>query len=424
MCCAMNASYQSNPVMDANAVFDVERIRKDFPILSQQVHGKPLAYLDNAASAQKPQCVIDAMSEVMSRYYSNIHRGVHKLSELSTRAHDAVRVKVKNFLNAPDEKQIVFVRNATEGINLVARTWADANLQPGDEILITHMEHHSNIVPWQMACERTGAVLKVVPILDNGELDLDAYTSLLNEKTKLVCVVHVSNALGTINPINGIVKQAHEQGALVLVDGAQSAPHIRIDAQAMDCDFFVFSGHKVFGPSGVGVLYGKREHLEAMPPFFGGGDMIESVSFEKTTYNEIPYKFEAGTPDIIGAIGLGAAIDYLESIGFDNIAAYEHELLEYGTALLSDIADVKLIGTAPKKAAILNFVMDCAHPHDIGTILDLDGIAVRTGHHCTEPLMKRFNVPATARASLAFYNTKEEVDRLAESIRKVVRLFQ
>ncbi|MBZ0254554.1 cysteine desulfurase [bacterium] len=410
--------------MDANAVFDVERIRKDFPILSQQVHGKPLAYLDNAASAQKPQCVIDAMSEVMSGYYSNIHRGVHKLSELSTRAHDAVRVKVKNFLNAPDEKQIVFVRNATEGINLVARTWADANLQPGDEILVTNMEHHSNIVPWQMACERTGAVLKVVPILDNGELDLDAYASLLNEKTKLVCVVHISNALGTINPINDIVKQAHEQGALVLVDGAQSTPHIRIDVQAMDCDFFVFSGHKVFGPSGVGVLYGKREHLEAMPPFFGGGDMIESVSFEKTTYNEIPYKFEAGTPDIIGGIGLGAAIDYLESVGFDNIAAYEHELLEYGTALLSDIADVKLIGTAPKKAAILNFVMDCAHPHDIGTILDRDGIAVRTGHHCTEPLMKRFNVPATARASLAFYNTKEEVDRLAEGIRKVVRLFQ
>ncbi|MDP8245009.1 MAG: cysteine desulfurase [Candidatus Hinthialibacter antarcticus] len=424
MCCALNAVYQSNSVLDPNAVFDVERIREDFPILRQQVHGKPLAYLDNAASAQKPQVVIDAMNEVMTSYYSNIHRGVHKLSELSTRGHDEARVKVSAFLNAPDEKQVIFVRNATEGINLVARTWADANLKPGDEILITHMEHHSNIVPWQMACERTGATLKVVPVLDNGELDLDGFDSLLNEKTKLVGVVHVSNALGTINPVEEIIKRAHQQGALVLVDGAQSTPHMRVDVQAMDCDFFVFSGHKVYGPSGVGALYGKREHLEAMPPLFGGGDMITSVSFEKTVYNEIPYKFEAGTPDIIGAIGLGAAIDYLESVGLDAIAAYENELLEYGTAKLADIADVKMIGTAPQKAAILNFVLDCAHPHDIGTILDQDGIAVRTGHHCTEPLMKRFNVPATARASMSFYNTKEEIDRLADGIRKVVRLFR
>lgn len=424
MCCALNAAIKPETVSDHPAVFDVKRIRDDFPILRQQIHGKPLAYLDNAASAQKPQAVIDAMDEVMTSYYSNIHRGVHKLSELSTRGHDEARVKVRKFLNAPEEKQVVFVRNATEAINLVARTWGDANLKPGDEVLITHMEHHSNIVPWQMACERSGAHLKVVPVLDNGELDLDAFDSLLSPKTKLVCVVHVSNALGTINPVEDIIQRAHNHGALVLVDGAQSTPHMRIDVQAMDCDFFAFSGHKVYGPSGVGVLYGKREHLEAMPPLFGGGDMILSVSIEKTVYNEIPYKFEAGTPDIIGAIGLGAAIDYLESVGFDNIEAYENELLEYGTAKLADIADVKMIGTAPNKAAILNFVLDCAHPHDIGTILDREGIAVRTGHHCTEPLMKRYNVPATARASMSFYNTKDELDRLADGIRKVIRMFQ
>ncbi len=420
---ALNAAIQTESVLDRSTVFDVEKIRNDFPILRQQVHGKPLAYLDSAASAQKPQAVIDAMNAVMTTYYSNIHRGVHKLSELSTRGHDQARVKVKQFINAPDEKQIIFVRNATEGINLVARTWGDANLKPGDEVLITHMEHHSNIVPWQMACERTGAQLKVVPIFDNGELDLEAFGSLLSEKTKLVCVVHVSNTLGAINPVEEIIARAHAQGAAVLVDGAQSTPHMRVNVEAMDCDFFVFSGHKLFGPSGVGVLYGKRERLETMPPFFGGGDMIQSVSFEKTLYNEIPYKFEAGTPDIIGAIGLGAAIDYVESVGLGAITAYEHELLEYGTEKLTDIEGVKIIGETPNKAAVISFTLDCAHPHDVGTILDREGIAVRTGHHCTEPLMKRFNVPATTRASMSFYNTKDELDRLADGVKKAIKLF-
>lgn len=403
---------------------DVDRIREDFPILKEEVYGKPVVFLDNAASSQKPQAVIDALTDAYARYYANIHRGVYRFSELSTRAHDAAREKVRAFLNAKDSHEIVFTRNATEGVNLVAQTFGKSRLKPGDEILITHMEHHANIVPWQLLCEQTGAQLQVAPVDDNGELIWDEFEALITEKTRLIAVVYVSNTLGTINPAQRMVEAAHARGVPILIDAAQAAPHVKIDVQKLDCDFLVFSGHKTFGPSGVGVLYGKVKHLEAMPPYQGGGDMILSVTFEKTTYNDPPYKFEAGTPDIVGAIGLGVALEYIESIGLERIAAYEHELLEYGSALLSNIPEVRLIGTAREKAAILNFVVQDAHPHDIGTILDREGVAVRTGHHCTQPLMARYGVSATARASMAFYNTKEELDRFANALKKVIEVFR
>ena len=405
------------------ASFDVERIRNDFPILKQQVHGKPLVYLDNAATSQKPQVVIDTVTQYYLAQNSNVHRGVHFLSEQATQAFEGARAKVARFLNASNAREVIFVRGATEGINLVAQSYGRTFIKAGDEILISAMEHHSNIVPWQMLCEQIGARLRVIPFNYDGELFLDEYERLLNEWTKLVAVVHVSNALGTINPIKQIIEMAHRRGIPVLVDGAQAVPHMRVDVQDLDCDFYAFSGHKLFGPTGIGVLYGKADLLEAMPPYQGGGDMISAVTFEKTHYNTLPYKFEAGTPDIAGVIGLGVAIDYLSEIGLDAITAYEHELLAYATDALSTIKGVRIIGTAREKAGVLSFVLDGIHAHDIGTILDHEGIAIRAGHHCAMPVMQRFGVPATARASLAFYNTKEEVDALIRAIYKVIEVF-
>lgn len=403
--------------------FDVERIRQDFPILHQKVHGKPLVYLDNAATSQKPKAVIDALARFYSTDNANIHRAVHQLSERSTRQHEESRIKVQRFLNAPDPHEIIFVRGTTEGVNLVAQTYGRANVKAGDEILITALEHHSNIVPWQILCEEKGARLQVAPINDDGEVILEEFEKLLNSKTRLVAASHISNALGTVTPIEKMIRLAHQRQIPVLVDGAQAVPHRTVDVQALDCDFYVFSGHKLYGPTGIGVLYGKAKLLEAMPPYQGGGDMISSVTFEKTTYNSLPYKFEAGTPDIAGAIGLGAAIDYFRSVGIDEAAAYEEELLSYATARLSDISDLRLIGTAKEKVSVLSFALDGIHPHDVGTILDREGIAVRTGHHCAQPVMDRFGVPATTRASLAFYNTRAEIDALVAGIAKVKKVF-
>ena len=405
------------------AKLDVARIREDFPILKTMVNGKPLVYLDNAATSQKPQTVLDTLNRYYTEENSNIHRGVHYLSQAATKDYEDARAKVRRFLNAPDDKQIIFVRGATEGINLVAGSYGRQNIGAGDEVIITAMEHHSNIVPWQILCQEKGASLKVIPINDDGELLMDEYEKLLSPRTKLVSVVHISNSLGTINPMEQIIEMAHARGVPVLVDGAQSAPHMPIDVQKLDCDFFVFSGHKVYGPTGIGVVYGKMDLLEAMPPYQGGGDMIKSVSFEKTLYNDLPYKFEAGTPNIAGVIGLGAAIDYVTGLGMDITRAHEDSLLEYGTERLSNVSRVRLIGTAANKASILSFVMDGVHPHDIGTILDSEGIAIRAGHHCTQPLMERFGIPATARASLAFYNTEEEIDLLVRGIDKVIEVF-
>ncbi|MBN2330010.1 MAG: cysteine desulfurase [Candidatus Omnitrophica bacterium] len=402
---------------------DAYKLRDDFPILKRWVHGKPLVYLDNAASSQKPQAVIDAIEKVYTDSYSNIHRGVHALSQECTSAYEEAREKVQNFLNAAHSKEIIFVRNATEAINLVVSSYGRTNLSRGDEIVISAMEHHANIVPWQILCQQTGAVLRVAPMTDEGELQLDEYKKLLNDKTRFVSIVHISNALGTINPIRDIIAAAHDRGVPVLIDGAQSAPHTSIDVQELDCDFFVFSGHKLYGPSGIGVLYGKTEFLDSMPPYQGGGDMISYVSFEKTLYNDLPYKFEAGTPHIAGAIGLGAAIDYLTSIGLDSIAAYEQELLEYATRALAEIPEVRIIGAAKEKAAVISFLIGDIHPHDVGTILDQQGVAIRTGHHCAQPIMDRFGIPATARASLAFYNTREEIDALIAGIKKVIEVF-
>jgi len=397
--------------------------REEFPILSQKVHGKPLVYLDNAATSQKPQSVIDALSRYYQKINANIHRGVHFLSETATQEYEDARKKVQKFLNARESCEIIFVRGATEGINLVASTYGRKNISRGDEILISTLEHHSNIVPWQMLCEETGALLKVIPVNDAGELDLDAFKKLLSNRTKLLAVTHISNALGTITPVEYLIQEAHKLNIPVLLDGAQAVPHISVNVQKLDCDFYVFSGHKIYGPTGIGVLYGKAELLEAMPPYQGGGDMISSVSFEKTTYNELPYKFEAGTPDIAGVIGLGEAIDYVTHIGLQNIAAYENQLLEYATETLSKISGLKIIGTAKNKASVVSFVMEGIHPHDIGTILDQEGIAIRTGHHCAMPLMERFGLPATARASFAFYNTREEVDILVHGLQKVRKFF-
>ena len=405
------------------AEFDVARIREDFPILKQTVNGKPLVYLDNAATSQKPQVVIDALTRYYTTENSNVHRGVHTLSQMATDDYEAARSKVQRFINAEDEREIIFVRGTTEGINLVAQSFGRQNVHEGDEIVVSAMEHHSNIVPWQMLCEEVGAKLRVIPINDAGELLLDEYEKLLNPRTKLVSILHVSNALGTINPAKKIVEIAHARGIPVLLDGAQAVPHCPVDVRDLDCDFYAFSGHKLYGPTGIGVLYGKAERLEAMPPYQGGGEMIKSVTFEKTIYNTLPNKFEAGTPNIAGSIGLGAAIDYVTDLGLDRIGAYERGLLEYGTQLLSSFSNVRMIGTAKEKSGILSFVMDGVHPHDIGTILDAEGIAVRAGHHCAQPVMQRFGLSATARASLAFYNTKEEIDALIKGIDRVAEVF-
>ena len=406
-----------------NDSWDVERIRADFPVLHQEVNGKPLIYLDNGASSQVPQVVIDRGSVYIEQEHSNIHRGVHYLSQRATTAYEGAREKVKRFINAREARECIFVRGATEGINLVMHGYGRKFIQPGDEIIISAMEHHANIVPWQMLCEEKGARLRVIPMNDAGELLLDEYDGLLNERTRFVAVTHVSNALGTINPIKEMIAQAHKYGVPVLIDGAQSAPHMPVDVQDLDCDFYAFSGHKMYAPTGSGIVYGKAELLEKMNPFQGGGDMIKTVTFEKTTYAELPNKMEAGTPAIASQIGLGAAIDYLNSIGREQAAAYEAELLRYATERVSAIEGVRIIGTAKNKASVLSFVIDGIHPHDIGTILDQEGIAVRAGHHCAQPVMQRFNLPATARASFAFYNTKDEIDVLARTIEKVIEIF-
>ena len=403
--------------------WDVERIRKDFPILHQEVHGRPLVYLDNAATTQKPQVVLDALQGYYAMDNANVHRGVHRLSERATLAYEGARDRVQRFLNAAHRREIVFVRGATEGINLVAQSYGRGAVGRGDEVVITALEHHSNIVPWQMLCEEKGAKLQVVPIDDAGEIDLVAYEGLLGERTRLVAVAHVSNALGTIVPVKAMIDAAHRRSIPVLVDGAQAAPHLPVDVRDLDCDFYTFSGHKTYGPTGIGVLYGKAELLDRMPPVQGGGDMIKSVTFEKTIYNDLPYKFEAGTPHIAGAIGLGAALAYLGDLGLEPIAAYEHALLAHATERISSIPDVRLIGTAREKAGVLSFVVDGIHAHDVGTILDRAGIAVRTGHHCAMPVMTRFGLAATARASLGLYNTREEVDALAEALGRVREIF-
>jgi len=403
--------------------FDVERVRADFPILRQNAHGHPLVYLDNAATSQKPKAVIEAIVSYYEDYNANIHRGVHYLSERATAEYEASRKAVQTFINAARPAEIIFVRGTTEAINLVAQTYGRVHVGAGDEVLITAMEHHSNIVPWQLLCEEKGAKLRVAPINDAGELILEEFEKLFGPRTKIVAVGHVSNALGTVNPIATIVKMAHARNIPVLVDGAQAVPRMPVDVQALDCDFYTFSGHKTYGPTGIGVLYGKLPLLEAMPPYQGGGEMISSVSFEKTVYNRVPHKFEAGTPDISGPIGLRAAIEYLDGLGMENIARHEHELLTYATEKVSAIPGVRLIGTAKEKAGVLSFVMDGVHPHDIGTILDQEGIAIRTGHHCAQPVMARFGLDATARASFGLYNTKEEVDALACGIEKVREVF-
>ena len=403
---------------------DVERVRKDFPVLEQEVRGKPLVYLDSAATSQKPRSVIDAIARYYLEDNANVHRGVHLLSERATQAYEGARERVQRFIHAAEAQEIVFVRGTTEAINLVAQTYGRRRVGPGDEILITVMEHHSNIVPWQMLCEEKGAILRVAPMDDDGQLLLDELERLIGPRTKLVALGHVSNALGTIHPVRRIVEMAHRRKVPVLLDGAQAVPHLAVDVQALGCDFYAFSGHKLFGPTGIGVLYGRSELLEEMPPWQGGGDMISSVTFEKTTWNKLPHKFEAGTPDIAGAIGLGAAIDYVGALGFAAIAAHEHDLLSYATEAVREVPGLRLIGTAKEKASVLSFVLGDVHPHDVGTILDQDGIAIRTGHHCTQPLMRRLGVPATARASLAFYNRREDVDALVAGLHKVQEIFR
>jgi len=416
------------PIADSRGApgtaYDVEAIRRDFPILATKVYGKPLVYLDNAASAQKPQQVIDAEREVYERCYANIHRGVHWLSVHATDAYDAAREKARRFVNARETGEIIFVRGTTEAVNLVAQTYGRAHVGAGDEVLITGLEHHSNIVPWQLLCEEKGARLTVAPIDDAGAVDPAALERLLTPRTKLVSVAHLSNALGTVLPIRRIAEIAHARGVPVFVDGAQAAPRMPVDVQEIDCDFYAFSSHKVYGPTGVGVLYGKAALLDAMPPYQGGGDMIRSVTFEKTTFNALPYKFEAGTPNIAGGIAFGAALDYVTAIGLDRVAAHEHDLLAYATGQLEAIDGLRIVGTAREKAGVLSFVLDGVHPHDIGTVLDREGVAIRTGHHCAQPVMDRYGLPATARASFGLYNTRAEVDALAAAIRKVIGMFR
>lgn len=405
-------------------LYDVEKIRADFPILARSVRGRQLVYLDNAATTQKPRQVIDRIVRYYSEENSNVHRGVHLLSEIATVEYEKARTRVKRFIGARDEKEIVFTRGTTESINLVAQAWGRANVRAGDEVLISAIEHHSNIVPWQMLCDEKGAALRIIPVNEAGELVIEEYERMLNPRVKIVAIGHASNALGTINPVKRMAAAAHANGSLILVDGAQGVPHQRIDVVDLDCDFYAFSAHKVYGPTGIGVLYGRQALLEAMPPWQGGGDMILSVSFEKTTYNELPYKFEAGTPNIEGVIGFAAALDYVDAIGLDAIAAWEHDLLTYATARLLEVPGLRIIGTAREKAAVISFVLEGVHPHDIGTILDQEGVAVRTGHHCAQPLMMRFNVPATGRASFGIYNTRAEADALVAGLHKIIEVFR
>ena len=416
-------SVATRPATAKSAGFDAERIRQDFPALRQTINGKPLIYLDNAATTQKPQAVLDALRKFYETECANVHRGLHWMSEEATRDYEGSREKVQQFLGAADVKEIVFVRGTTEAINLVAQSFGRPRFRAGDEILITAMEHHSNIVPWQMLCEQTGAVLRVAPINDDGELLLDEFARLLTERTRLAAVSHISNALGTVNPVARLIEMAHSRKVPVLLDGAQAAPHMPVNVQELDCDFYAFSGHKLYGPTGIGVLYGKAQWLEEMPPYQGGGDMINYVTFEKTTYNALPYKFEAGTPHIAGVIGLGAAVDYLNQIGLERAGAYENELLGYATERVRRIPGVRIIGTAREKAGVLSFEIEGIHPHDVGTILDREGVAVRAGHHCAMPVMDRFGVPATTRASFSFYNTPGEVDALVAGIEKVKEVF-
>ncbi len=404
--------------------FDIEQIRTDFPILSTKMNGKPLVFLDSAASSQKPLAVIEAMNLYYRTGHANVHRGVYQLSQKATDQFEQSRRTVQHFLNAAHDHEIIFVRGTTEGINLVASSYGEKFVQEGDEIIVSGLEHHSNIVPWQMLCERKNATLKVIPVLENGELDMDVYAQLLNDKVKIVAVNHISNALGTINPVERIIGMAHEHGIPVLIDGAQATPHMEVDVQALDADFYVFSGHKVFGPTGIGILYGKEKWLNAMPPYQGGGEMISRVSFEKTTFNELPFKFEAGTPDIAGVIGLGAAIEYLQGIDMEAVREYEHQLLTYANDQLSTIEGIRFIGTASEKASVVSFLIDGLHPYDVGAILDKLGIAVRTGHHCAQPLMDRFGIPGTVRASMAFYNTFEEIDALVNGVKKAIDLLK
>ena len=404
-------------------MFDAERIRAEFPILDQEVNGRPLVYLDNGATSQKPRRVIDAIRRYYESDNANVHRGLHALSERATNAYEGARDTVRAFLNAADRREIIFVRGATEGLNLVAQSWARPRLGPGDDVVITTMEHHSNIVPWQIVCRQTGARLRVAPIHDSGELDMEAFAKLVNKRTRIVAVAHVSNALGTINPVAEIVETAHDAGAIAVLDGAQAAAHGAVDVRALGCDFYVLSSHKCYGPTGMGVLYGRSDLLEEMEPYQGGGDMIRTVSFEESTWNDLPYKFEAGTPNIAGAIGLGSAVEFMTELGLDAIAAHEHDVLEYATQALDGLDGIRIIGTAPEKAGIVSFVVEGVHPHDVGTIVDRHGVAIRAGHHCAMPLMRRYGVPATSRASLALYNTRADIDALVESLRKVKEIF-
>ncbi|GMU96499.1 SufS family cysteine desulfurase [Ignavibacterium album] len=406
-----------------NTVYDVNRIREDFPILKQIVHGKPLVYLDNAATTQKPLQVLKELEKYYYTMNANIHRGVHALSQEATEAYEGSRIKIKKFINALGKNEIIFTRGTTESINLVAQSYGRKNFSEGDEVIITHMEHHSNIVPWQMICEERKAKLRVIPIDENGELVFDEFEKMLNKKTKFVSVVYASNSLGTVNPVKKIIDLAHSFNVPVLIDAAQAVNHLKIDVQELDCDFLAFSGHKLYGPTGIGILYGKVNHLDSMPPYQGGGDMISKVTFEKTLYNELPYKFEAGTPNIAGAIGLGAAIDYVEKIGIENIARHENNLLEYATEKISELKGLRIIGTSKNKISVLSFVLENVHPHDVGTFLDFEGVAIRTGHHCTQPIMDRYGIPATSRASFGMYNTLDEIDVLVNGLKKILEVF-
>ena len=404
--------------------FNVEKIRRDFPILSREVNGKPLVYFDNAATSQKPQCVIDALVRYYSEYNSNVHRGVHFLSEKATEEYENSRKKIQKFINAEESSEIIFVRGTTEGINLVAYSYVNTFLKEGDEIIISQMEHHSNIVPWQILRDNKGIVLKIIPVNDRGELRMDEFEKLITEKTKFVSVVHISNSLGTINPVKEIIEISHRHNIPVLIDGAQSVPHTKIDVQDLNCDFFAFSGHKMYGPTGIGVLYAKKKYLEIMPPYQGGGDMIKTVTFEKTIYNDLPHKFEAGTPNIADTIGLGAAIDYINETGYENISYHENELLKYGTEKLTEFPEIRIIGTAKHKASVISFLIGDIHPYDAGVILDKLGIAVRTGVHCTQPIIDYYKLPGTVRASFCFYNTKQEIDILVEGVKKVIKMLK
>jgi len=418
----MNTQTEAEVAVSKN-IYDVNRIREDFPILSKKVHDKNLVYLDNAATTQKPTYVIDKVNKYYTSMNANIHRGVHALSQEATEAFEGARIQIKQFINSIGKNQIIFTRGTTEAINLVASSYGRWKIKEGDEIIISHMEHHSNIVPWQLLCHEKNAKLRIIPINDKGEIIFEEFTKLINERTKFISIVYVSNSLGTINPIKEIIRYAHKLNIPVLVDAAQAVNHLKVDVQDLDCDFLAFSGHKIYGPTGIGALYGKVELLDAMPPYQGGGDMISKVTFEETTYNELPHKFEAGTPDIAGAIGLGAAIEYVNKIGIENIREHEKSLLEYATNKIEEVPGLRIIGTAKDKTSVLSFVLENIHPHDIGTFLDFEGVAIRTGHHCTQPVMKRFNIPATSRASFAMYNTKEEVDVLVYGLKKIIEAF-